>query len=599
MEKHTVQNQLITLALLLALFGLFVFGLNWLHLRPDEELVYVHTSGSLPHTIWYQARQDVQAPLWHSFFWGWRRLAGDSELAGRYQGVLWSMLTLALLYRVMRRWFGAARYGWFAMVSVSISAYFFTYAFEVRPYPVLLLASTLCMWTFSRWQCNPTWRRTLYYGASLALLAYIHYFLVYLVLVQVIYWLANRPPRAHYWRFAAATGIALVLWSPWIHTFFYQVNFLRQIDGGSLGIASTTTDTSWPVIRRLLERATNGNILMFAGVLAVGAWRVRRREYALLLLWALAVPVIALTLNTLANVYDERYIVYLSVGLSSAVGVAVASLPGRMVRWPAIAVLAGMILWNLPGHLPNRIQYRTVMERVSTNALPGDAILFDNAEEGSGLVQWNMGMYLPEELLANRVPDVEAARGYRRVWYVSGNLVQNGVQERFWELERTHPLVMVTGRCVADGCYIAQLVETSPNPEPLAVFAAPPERTSDNLPFYGVDVESVTDHMVDMRLWWMLEQPAILDYSVSVRLTDEAGAVVAQSDGPPVSRDGNLLNTSQLEAERMTVDYRTLDTSALEPGEYDLQIVVYQPVDGYNLLVGDSEQLFLRTIIIP
>ncbi|MEM6530896.1 MAG: hypothetical protein AAF653_21545, partial [Chloroflexota bacterium] len=255
--------------------------------------------------------------------------------------------------------------------------------------------------------------------------------------------------------------------------------------------------------------------------------------------------------------------------------------------------------WNLSDHLPNRIQYRTFMQRIAANAQPGDAILFDNAGENGGLVQWNMGMYLPDDLLANRVPDVEAARDYRRVWYVSGNLLQNGVQQRFHQLERTHPLVMVTGDCVADGCFIAQLVESSPEREPLAVFEAPAERVTDMLPFYGADVDSVTEDAVHVRLWWMPDELVTLDYSVSLRLTDASGAVVAQTDGPPINRDGDIQHTSQLEAMRMVADYRTLDVAALPQGEYALQLVVYQPVDRYNLLADDAEQLFLRTIMIP
>jgi hypothetical protein len=455
------------------------------------------------------------------------------------------------------------------------------------------------MWQFWQWLGEPSWRRTFTYGASMALMAYVHYFLAYLVLIQIIYWLAFRPNRQQWLRFAAAGAFALMIWSPWMQTFFYQVNLLREIDGGSLGIASTTTATSWANIRRLMERATNGHIFIFVALLLFGVWRVRRHEYGLLLLWGLGVPVIALTLNNFANVYDQRYIVYLSIGLSSSIGVTIAALPTRILPYVGIMCFVALNLWTLTDHLPTRVPYRHILQRITENAQLDDVILYDNAEEDSPLVRWNINLYLDDELRDSTVASVKEAREYRRVWYVSGNLVQDGVQERFWQLERTHPLMLVTGRCQADGCFIAQLVEGAPQGKPIDVFESPLDTNIDRLPFYGADVDTISDAAVDVRLWWMVDQPTQLDYSMSLRLVDMNGGLVAQKDSPPVTKEGDIQPTSQLAPERMTIDWRTLDVASLPAGEYQLQLIVYQPIDAYNLKGEAGEVLSLQTIILP
>ncbi len=588
----------ITICLLLGAFGLFVFGLNWLYMRPDEVLVFSHTNGSLFHTIWYQARRDVQAPLWHSFFWMWRRLAGESEFAARYQGVLWSMMTISLVYTLARSWFKGPRFGWFASAALVSNAYFFTYAFEVRPYPLVLFAATLSMWLFWRWITHASPRRTILYGASLALLGYTHYFLAFLVAAQVIYFAAQRPNRTQLAQFAAAAIVAPLLWLPWAPNFVHQVSTLRQIDGGSLGIASTTLETSPDVVENLLELATNGTWALWAIPLVLGVAFVRRREYGLLLLWALFVPIANLIANLYVNVYAPRYVVYLVVGLALGAGVGIASLRAALLRWSLILLFVGVNLWQLPNHLPERIQFRDVFTRMNDTRQPGDVVWFDEAKHTGDYVAWHIDTYLADELVTNQATNLNEAREARRVWHVTRELFDPDVRERFYALESTHPLMLVTGSCEPD-CFIAQLLETAPSSTPVAVFQSP--QFDDTLPFYGVDVDHIVRDRVEVRLWWMLESPITLDYSVSVRLTNENGAIVSQSDGPPLTKEGDPQPTSQIPAARMTVDWRILNLPpGVVTGSYQLQLVVYQPIEGYNLTTHDDTTILnLQTIMIP
>jgi hypothetical protein len=579
-------------------FGLFVFGLDWLYMRPDEVLVYSHTNGSLFHTIWYQARRDVQAPLWHAFFWTWRRMAGGSEFAARYQGVLWSSLTISLVYTLARTWFKAPRFGWFAVAALVSNAYFFSYAFEVRPYPLVMFAATLSMWLCWRWLMRPVVRRALLYGASLALLGYVHYFLAFLVAAQIVYVAAQRPNRTQLTQLAIAAGFAGLLWLPWAPNFVHQVSTLRQIDGGSLGIASTTLETTPDVIDDLLELATNGTWALWAVALLVGLVLVRRYEYGLLLLWALFVPIVNLTANLYVNVYAPRYVVYLVVGLALAAGVGLASLPFTPLRWGAMVLFVGLNLWQLPDHLPDRIPFRDVLTRMNTNSQPGDVVWFDEAKQTGDYVAWHIDAYLDDHLTANQVTRLAEAREARRVWHVTRDLFNPAVRERFYALENTHVLMLVTGNCDS-GCFIAQLLETAPSSTPAAVFESP--QYNDALPFYGVDVDHVTRERVAVRLWWMLDQPLTLDYSISLRLTDTTGAIIAQQDGPPLTKDSTPQPTSQIPADHITVDWRTLTLSpGITSGEYNLQLVVYQPVEGYTLTANTGETIVnLQTIMIP
>jgi hypothetical protein len=601
-HHHITSSWLGALALLLALFALFIFGLDWLNVRPDELLSYDHTSRSLRHTVWYQARQDVQAPLWHSFLWTWRQFVGATEFTGRYQGVLWSMLTASLVYTLAQHWFANPRYGWAGLVVLGVNAYFFRYAFEIRPYPLVMLVATLAMWLFWRWLRRSTWRRALGYGLSLTLLAYVHYFLAWLVLIQLIYFVSQRRTHRQWVQLAGAFALALVVWMPWLPSFLYQVNNLYQVEGvGSLGIASTTQSTSPEVVWRWVRLATGGMPYLWIALSLLGTFFVWRREYGLLLLWGWGVPVVAFTVNLVANVYDERYIVYTSVGLSLAAAAALASLPRRWLRWAAIAAFVVLNLWQLPSHLPDRVPYRHIIQRMNANSQTGDTLYFDGGIEQSAFVAWHLNQYMADTLLENQIVSVDEGQAVRRVWYVSGDVTQPQTKARFNQLERTHPQKLVTGHCKEGYCFIARLLEGAPSPQqPTAVFTS--DMSGDTLHFHGVDVESVRRDRVVLRLWWMPTEPLLLDYSVSVRLVDEAGTIVAQTDNAPLTQNGERLRTSQLEPGRMVIDWRVLALpSDLNPGAYTVQIVVYQPIDGYNLRLLDRGEavLPLETIIIP
>lgn len=583
----------ITLIILMGIGGFWLYGLGWIIMRPDEQLVYQHTVGSLMDTVWYQGRQDVQAPLWHAFFWTWRQIAGDSEFAGRYQGVLFSLLTIAFVYQLAGRWFDGQHYGWFAMIAVAVNAHFFTYAFEIRPYPVVLLAAVLSMWFLERWLRLQTRRAAIIYGATLALLMYVHYFLAFLGMAQLIYIVAQRPKRAIWMQYGTALLTAFGFWAVWMPIFVGQVITLREIEG-SLGIATTTTATNWKTIWRLLELTTNGLPYLLIAMAVWGGYWVRKREYGLVLLWAFGVPAISFTVNLVANVYDPRYVVAMSLGVGIMAGVVIASTPYWLVRIGLLAAFVGVSVWQIPDHLPDRVPHREIFQTISRLSEPGDVMYFDLVDERSPLTAWQMNQYLAPELESNRVRNPAEAEAHRRIWHVTADLHDSGVRERFWEIERTHPLQMALGDC-RRWCFYAQLLEGAPNAEALHTFTAP--RFDDRLSFYGADHE-ITDDGIAVRLWWMVEQPLVLDYSMSVRLVDANGGVVMQEDSPPLNAEGEPIPTSQLEAQRMTIDWRNF--RQLAAGDYHLQLVVYQPIDGYTLPTETGEdRVQLQMITVP
>jgi hypothetical protein len=593
--------------LIYLVLALLTAGISRMYMHPDEHLVYFFTRNDLGFLVNYLAQQDSHPPLWFSSFWAWRQVAGESEFAGRFYSVLLTALTLTLVYRLGRRWFGADRYGLYAVALLGVNAFFFTYALEIRPYALIMLLVTASMWFLQRWLTTGRWRPALLYGVTAAAMLYVHYFLFVLILVQALFAVVYSARRFS-WRWArqaaGAGGVALLLWLPWLPSALFQVGHVRSAElaggnvRGAVGAGTTTVMTSWAAVTDLAGWASGGWPLLYGAALLAGMVLLRRRGgWWLALAWGLGAPALSLLLNTVIAIYTPRYVVYMVIGLALAAGAGLAALP-RRARMPALAAVLLLSLWTLPAHLPDHAPLRDIYTRMSALAQPGDAVFFDQNDIDSGFVQWQVQHYLAPALYANRVSSIEAAQAHRRVWYAADGLLNRAdAQARFAELERTHPLQHVLGDCGQgrSWCYLVQLMEAPPLPQG--------EVFGDTLTFNGIDVDSVTPEAVKVRLWWSVTQPPALDYSIGLHLLDADGRLVAQADGAVRDQYAELqpVETSQMQPGRFYIDHRSLALPpGLPAGDYQLALVVYQSWDGVRLLLADgADRLVLQTLALP
>lgn len=561
-----------------------------LQMHPDEELSYRSTNGSLFDTLNYQMTlQDNQAPLWFVTFWSWRQTVGDGEYTSRVLGALSTLLALAVAYRLGRR---LLRAEWAAVAAPLLligNGFFFNYALDIRPYPLVMLCATLALWAFVRWLDRPTLRRAALYGLSIALLLYVHYLLALLVAVQALYLLlTGRISRRLIAQGLLAGALGVGLWLPWLPTFVNQVQGLRRVElasgtaRGAAGIGVSTLTTSPETILKLINEATNGLPLLYGLILLAGVWLLwRNRRYWLLLAWALGAPLIYLIANLAAAVYAPRFVSYATIGLALALAAALGRLP-RVLRYGGAALLIGANLLTFSGTLPVRIPYRDLYHALSAAGQAGDVLLMRRAGEDDGFVKWQELHYLAPELQTGVTTDVPTARAARRVWFLTYEPFNPDVEAVFKTLEPTHPVQQVIGQCPERGwCYLAQLMEAPPLAEPV--------RFGADMDFWGVDVDSVTPATITTRLWWRVEQAPALDYSISLRLVDAVGTVAGQADGPINHYGAEVVQTSQLEPGKIYIDWRSISFDpSLPPGRYHLELVVYQSWDGQRLRLPDG-----------
>lgn len=584
-----------------------IINIPQLHMHPDEELSYRSTEGDFAFVIHYQqSYQDNQAPGWFLTFSAWRWLVGDSEFTSRILGILLVMPALALIYVVGRRGFGKKSYaGVFAILLLIGNGFFFQYALDIRPYPMVMLVTAISTWALQNWLLKPTPQKAVWYGLSIAAMLYVHYLLALFLLAQAFYILfSGRLSRKVVGQGLLAVGIGIILFLPWFPTFYQQVMGLREVEGqsgtgrGIAGIGVSTFATDARSISALIDLATNGLPLLYGAIIAAGTvllWR--RSAYWLAFTWAFITPALYLLANLVFAVYAPRFVSHAMLGFGLVLGAVCAALPGqwKFIR-AGFLLMIGIVavqLFTFKSQLPDRIPYRDIFRGISAEAQPGDVVLLREAGETDGFVAWQIRHYLSPLLQAEVTTDADAAAEHRRIWFISGDLLTDDGQALFQVLEATHPVQQVLGDCNRYWCYVAQLMEAPPSDTPTSF--------GEILPFYGADVDSVTSDAIHLRLWWQTDQPVPADYSIGIHLLNQDGQLITQSDGPILQYGVESIQTSALEPGKIYMDVRSLTLPEnILPGTYSLNLIVYQPWDGIRLtLEGGSDMLQIGRVTFP
>lgn len=594
---------LVSAGLLLFAFAILMIGIDAMHMRPDEELTFRNMSLSFVDSMQQLATRNNQAPLWWIQIWAWQRTAGLSEFAGRVNSILWSMLTLAIVYQLGYSWFRERRFGWFAIALLSVNSYWFIYALEIRMYALGMLLVALSMRLFQTWLHKQTWQSAVMYGLSAALLLYTHYYFAFIVIAQVIYFLVFHLRKWYDIQHGIVVSVtALLTWLPGFIILIGQLAFISFADSGGLNIP--TKPTNLRTILELANLSTNGLLWLYVILAMMGAiflWR--KRVFWLAIVWLIVSPMLVLHINLEATIYNVRYTSFFIPAIGLTIGISLAAIPlrrlsnrfGEALHTIILIAVCGVSLYNLSEYIPVRVPYRHIFADVSLNYEAGD-VLFALPTYEDIYLEDQYQRYLPADLVNNRVYSVDEATTHRRIWFTTPLFLEDDTRAIFNTLETTHRVYDVAehSECSREYCYIAQLMLAPPN-EDATYFG-------DTIGFLGADVGTITDNQLPVLLWWEVETTPAADYSISLQLLREDGSLVTQVDRQidPPEEDIGEIPTSQMQPDGNYIDWRVLELPFdLANGDYQLQVVVYQWWDGVRLTTDNNDDaIHIETIQI-
>ena len=591
-------------ALLLALLLLVIVASR--AFRLDVDVLDVQTDEAW--SVWqtFGTAQDIirwtpydWTPLYYLTLGGWRAVVGLHPVTLRWLSVLAFAIGSAAFYRMSRRLFRDENGGVIAMLAFAAFGYMIFLSTEMRGYALLIAFYPLALWLAQRYFYRPTLARALPLAITLAAMFYTSLTSVPAIAMLVVFTLFLYGRQA--WRWWLPGGIAALIALPEI------------IDKARIAVTRTSATGTIelpPISEALPElyRIHAGTpfilwIILAALAIGLSVWGTRpppqpapefrggsrqsgvlrsqasgwdRRLALGLAVWAL-IPFLLYVVNPLFGFFNHRYAWWVMPGVALLLGFGLMRLPapGRMGVAALLSVIAFLPVpfddYQL-GDAPLGESFGWLAD----HAQAGDVLLVDpscgcgSPETFAVLTR----MYFPDGLRAVNDPE-----GYRRLWYLTGAAgATQGLAERVSDGR-------VAGIFVGPPESLFRLYEAPPDPEGVLY--------ENGMRFHGAELLDIhtfaTFHEGDTvraRLWWSVDEPPTLDYSIGVFLIGADGIVHIQDDSAPVLiyPDDAPVETSRWEAGQLYVEERALTLpSSVGRGDYGLSMALYWFGDSLRL----------------
>ena len=400
--------RLLAIGGILAAFALRLHDLGGQSLWYDETVSAFLAQQSIPDLIAHTAR-DIHPPGYYLLLhvWGWLAqptLETGLEFIYAWPSLFWGLLLLPLIFALGCRFF-TTRVALVALWLTAVHPYHIWYSQEVRMYTMGAGLGLLCLWATLGWLQKETDRsrisrsRFLYIFAAAAGLYTLYYFAFLLIALNVlVIWhqFAIHPAplalRRSIFPWLLANGAALLLWSPWLPTFWRQMTDPPVPPWrGTVDIASLAQETlaallvgQSPPLATLWPWALAAGLLVALALIGFNRREMSGRgEWVLLIYLFLPLVLMAGISLTLTPLYHIRYFfTYAVVGT-----LLFASVFDRVVsdwRWLHAISLVGLILlsgwslnefWTKP--LYRADDHRSAVAELAQNWRPGDAVLIN------------------------------------------------------------------------------------------------------------------------------------------------------------------------------------------------------------------------------
>jgi mannosyltransferase len=439
-------RRLIILAILLLAFELRLIALNTRPIWYDESFA-IFLAEENTSTIVTGTAADTMPPLYYFVLHSWIPLVGETPFALRMLSVLFSLLTVSLVYAITTRGF-ASRAGELAAFFTALAPFQVYYAQLTYVYE--LLAVGLLIYIYAVMCISLKWRAILpLIVLGIFISMYSHNLAFVTLIAADVYFALRRNWRALFKLVAAQliAGLAFLPWLAYVPTQIAKIQtaFWTQ-PPGLVDILQMLTEFTTYLPLPGLELAIA--LFISLGVCAIVALELRRwnqhgipQELGLLLAYGLIPPSLMFLISYLIRpVFVPRG----AIASSLAYYMVLAILTARMPRMGQIVVIgiAGIIaLGTLPFLYSSWGEWRRAPFDLADAYLraqvePGDLILHDNK-----LSLFPMRFYdrtLPQEFvadppgssndtLARATQDVmnlhpvelsQAIQGHPRVWFV-------------------------------------------------------------------------------------------------------------------------------------------------------------------------------------
>jgi len=577
---------------------------------------------------------DHHGPVYSTLLRAWDLVAGGTILALRYITVLFSITSIALIYRLGRALFTPTA-GVLAALAFTLMDKQVVLTQEVRDYPIIYFAMIGTAYFYVRWRCQPRGGNAFGFVAFSIFGLYLQYY-CYMVnlalLAHALLTIRNRPQWKH---FIAQNALIALAFLPWIGIVVHQfVN--TPVDEEVL-----TTIHGLPFNRHTIEYLATESfgkpVALFGMLFLVGSVaplirtpgpmstlpRQNRISNVLLAVLWFAVPLlITFALHSQYPLLTDRNISVIMPAIALLVGFGLTAFDQFGMLFLALLITADGVLTTDAYFV--KPPWRQMAADIRANYPPGEIVLVD--VEGDHAALWyHLLLALPAQdrrAVINRLPAEDThptivslhdlRKRYQGDFTVElqkriadtpglwlGYWGDEAKKHDTFDILEASGFVRTATRAYAHHGY--------------PIFAYRYDRVAalqDPLFHFGDSITlrrfaATSDHhpgdTAHVMLWWVAASPLPADYTVSVFLLDAngfplrnaAGSLLVQHDAFP------SVPTSQWEPGSVIFDNHPLALpDTLPPGIYQVGLKLYDlaagtilPVDGQDYIISGKIQV--------
>ncbi|HEX3051196.1 MAG TPA: glycosyltransferase family 39 protein [Aggregatilineaceae bacterium] len=573
---------LLTLILLLG-WTLRTHALEERSLWEDEGWTMLLSKGPGLDDVTRTLAADQHPPLYFMVFRLWRDVAGDTEFAGRYLGVLIGMVAVAGMMQFGRSLYNPA-VGVLAALLLAVADLHIDLSQEIRHYAALATLSILSSLLYVRWWKKSTRANRIGYVLSSIALLYTHYLGGFVLFTQVIHMLIMARPWKRLAEGLFLFGAVCLGFLPWFFVVIDQ-NSVRWDNPLYYQNSLPNNEATYRAVRDAVLGNQFGVVLGLAllGLVYV-LYQQERIRFRLrpvwpalyLLIWIGLVAGLTFFINSQKPFLTVRNFLLVLPPLAVLVGHGLANLK----RAPQIFLVSVLLVVSLTTVDARRFypDWRSVTQHVTDYHLDHEPVLMD-VWVGDFPVR-----YYIEQQMGEDTPWV-SLREWRDTY--KGEFVPHMQDylasiDAFWLIYwGDKPMDDYGPALDLAGFQRTATLSVDHLGTPLYSYRYDKLTNSQVAEFgelfalrkFNAPQQAAPGEHIRVSLWWTAEQKPPLDYSVSVVIVDAAGQKVAQHDGPPLE---GVSPTSTWEPGELKYDIHTLAIpDGTPPGDYQLVVKVY------------------------
>jgi hypothetical protein len=579
-------------------FLIRVWNINKESFWADEGWTMLLSKGPTLSDVVQTLANDQHPPLYFILMHYWIDLTGNSEFATRFLSLMWSVIGVALIYRLGADCFSPS-VGALAALMLALADNDTFLAQDARHYTQMAALATCSTLFYLRYYRYPSRINGIGWLLSSAALMYSHYLGVFILLAQLIHLLIFAPKQKRL-RDMLFRWVAIWLaWLPWAFVFLNQ-SLLRYTRPIWYQSTWSNSPEALSIVRNDLigsHFGLTGGLLLLGFVYVsykAGIPKVRWRptwNTSYLLLWLSLPIIIIIGINPFFPILTTRNFLIVTPVIWLLVGHGIMNLD-RFPRALVLVILVVVSLITLDAYFvkpPWRqvaldiLRYRSSSEPILMNVWTDDFALRYHIGRDLHVDPATLPLVSfpewEERYKNNFLPVLKTYLTDKNSFWIAYWDKDNGMLKFLEDQGFTLTSTQVETHLETNKIYVYRFDRLD------AIKDAPQFGDSLSLVSSHADQQTSLDGKPQIKvnmLWKVLDKPPH-DYSISVFLLDSSGRSVANIDSPPL--DGKGL-TSTWNIGDYQFDSKTLDVpTGLAAGTYSVGIKVYWYVDQKPLAV--------------